>query len=252
MRVLAAVIMLLMPCAGYAQNLVLGMSKDEIGITAFFDGSEILVFGAVKHEHPIAQDADFDVVIAISSPRHPVTVRRKERRFGIWVNVDAVEIDLAPHFYAVASTGPLSDVLNDVDDLRHHITIPQMIRLVGAPMDVENATDFSQAVERIRTGQGLYQVLEHAVTLDQNTLFSTSITLPANLIEGAYDARIFLTTDGQVVAQTQTKIDVRKVGVEAWLYNLSRQRPAVYGLLSLAIAIFAGWAASAAFRLARG
>ncbi|MCY4209042.1 MAG: TIGR02186 family protein, partial [Roseovarius sp.] len=46
-------------------------------------------------------------------------------------------------------------------------------------------------------------------------------------------------------------IDVRKVGLESWLYNLSREQPLAYGLMSLAIAIAAGWFASAAFRLLR-
>ena len=54
------------------------------------------------------------------------------------------------------------------------------------------------------------------------------------------------------MSQYQTAIDVHKVGIERWLYNLAHERPVFYGLLSLAIAIFSGWAAAAAFRLLRG
>jgi hypothetical protein len=71
------------------------------------------------------------------------------------------------------------------------------------------------------------------------------------LVEGDYDTRIFLTRDGNVVAQYETLIDVRKVGLERWLYNLSREQSLLYGLLSLAIAISAGWLASAAFAMIR-
>jgi hypothetical protein len=42
---------------------------------------------------------------------------------------------------------------------------------------------------------------------------------------------------------------VRKVGLERWLYELARGQPAAYGVLALAIAALAGWAASTAFRL---
>ena len=49
----------------------------------------------------------------------------------------------------------------------------------------------------------------------------------------------------------ETTIDVRKVGLERWLYNMSREQPLLYGLMSLAIAIAAGWGASAAFRILR-
>ena len=75
--------------------------------------------------------------------------------------------------------------------------------------------------------------------------------MPANLTEGDYATRIFLTRGGKVVSQYETSIDVRKVGLERWLFNLSRQQPLIYGLLSLTIAIAAGWGASAAFRLMR-
>jgi hypothetical protein len=75
--------------------------------------------------------------------------------------------------------------------------------------------------------------------------------MPANLTEGDYVTRIFLTRGGKVISKYETSIEVSKVGLERWLFNLSRQQPLVYGLLSLAIAIFAGWGASAAFRLLR-
>jgi uncharacterized protein (TIGR02186 family) len=233
------------------QEIVLGLSKNEIGITAFFDGSEILVFGAIKATDELISNEPLGVAVTIASPLLPVMVRRKEKRFGIWVNVDAVEIDLAPNFYAVATTAAFSQVVDPVSDLRHSISMERMIRSVGAPMTVDDPDAFAEALIRIRQDQGLYKALPGAVTLQDNTLFSTSVTLPANLVEGAYTARIFLTQDGNVIAQKETTIDVRKVGIERWLYNLAHQHPATYGLLSLAIAIFAGWSAAAVFRVIR-
>ena len=89
------------------------------------------------------------------------------------------------------------------------------------------------------------------MALDQSTLFRTAIAMPSDLTEGAYDIRIFLTRGGGVVSSYATIIDVRKVGLERFLFVLSRAQPLVYGLMSLAIAIAAGWGASAAFRLLR-
>ena len=57
-----------------------------------------------------------------------------------------------------------------------------------------------------------------------------------NVTEGDYYTRMVLTRDGQVVSEFETSIDVKKVGLERFLYNLSRQQPLMYGLLSLAIA----------------
>ena len=248
--VLTAMISLVGPAV--SQDIVLGLSKQEIGITAFFDGSEILIFGAVKHESEASSEGDLDVVVTISSPRSPVTVRRKEKRLGIWVNVDALEVDLAPSFYAVATTRPFDEVVSKASDLWHQISVRQLIRAVSVPVAVENPEEFTEALVRVRENDGLYQTLSGAVILQDQTLFSTSVSLPSNLVEGAYTARIFLMNDGDVVSEYQASIDVRKVGMERWLYNLAHERPVVYGLLSLAIAIFAGWAAAAAFRAVRG
>ena len=252
MRLLAALFLLfLAPLAVQSEEVVLGLSRDQVSITTRFDGSEILIFGAVKREAPIPEGSPLEVVITVAGPSQPVLVRKKDRVLGIWVNTEAVEVDLAPSFYAVASTGPLDEILSDVEDLRHKITVPRAIRSVGAPDTVKDSASFTEALMRIRSDRDLYQSLEGGVALDQQTLFRTAIRLPANLTEGDYNTRIFLLRDGKLVSTYETSIDVRKVGLERWLYSLSRQQPILYGLMSLAIAIAAGWGASAVFRLIR-
>ncbi len=250
MRAIGLIALLALSMPASAEEVVLGLSKDKVAITTNFDGSEILVFGAVKREAPIPEEP-LDIVVAIAGPSEPIVVRGKEKRFGIWVNTEAVEVDAAPSYYTVATTGPLNDVLSSVEDLRHKVSIPRAIRSVGAPSTVTDAQSFTDAVIRIRENSGIYSVQEGAVTLDDSTLFRTSITLPANLTEGDYATRIFLTRNGRVVSEYETVIDVRKVGLERWLYTLSRQQPFWYGLMSLAIAIAAGWGASAAFQFLR-
>ena len=249
MRWLLALLLLSLPVA--AEEVVLGLSQDEIAITTSFDGSEILIFGAVKREEPIPDGPPLEVVVTVAGPSQPVMVRRKENRFGIWINTDAVEVDRAPSFYAVATSGLLRDVLSNTEDLRYRISVPRAIRSVGAPMTIEDAPSFTEALIRIRSKSDLYQLMENHVVVDDQTLFRGRIELPAALTEGAYQTRIFLTRDGEVISNYETVIDVRKVGLERWLYTLSREQPFFYGLMSLAIAIAAGWGASAAFSLLR-
>lgn len=246
------VLLFLLALAGPAQaeNVVVGLSQDRVGITAFFDGSKIFVYGAIDRQAP--SEGPLDVVVTIAGPTEPVLVRRKEKRFGIWVNADVVEVDAAPTFYAVASSALLKDVLLDTVDLRHGISLPQMIRSVGAPMDISDTGSFTQALIRIREKQGLYRKLEGGVRVQGNTLFEATVGLPANLTEGTYPTRVFLLRHGDVVAQKETQIVVQKIGLERWLYRLAHDQPLLYGLLSLAIAITAGWGAAAAFRAIRG
>lgn len=233
-----------------AEEVVADLSKDEVAITANFDGSDILIYGAVKRDAPAA-DGPMEVIITVSGPKQAVNVRKKDWRFGIWVNASAVEVDEAPSFYAVASSGALSEVLTRTEDLRHQISIPRAIRSVGAPSTVENAAEFTEALIRIRTDKNLYQQLDNSVNLFDETLFSTTIDLPANLVEGPYDTHIYLVRNGLVIDDYETVINVNKVGLERWIYDLAHERPLIYGLLSLFIAIVAGWMASAVFRYIR-
>lgn len=247
-RLLALILALAGPAA--AEEVVAGLSQTRIAIDASFAGSEILIFGAVKREDPI-QAVPLGVIVTVAGPSQPVTVRRKERVAGIWVNTDSVVVDLAPSFYAVATSGPVEDVLRNVEDLRWNITIPRAIRSVGAPTGIFDAAAFTEALIRIRTRNEHYLLAEGAVTVTEETLFSTSIALPADLVEGDHAVRIFLTREGRVIHGFTTTIFVQKVGLERWLYTLAHSQPLLYGLLSLALAALAGWAASAAFRYLR-
>ncbi len=244
---LALVAALTLPARAPAEEIVAGLSQNVVSITATFVGSEILVFGAVKREAP-APEGPLGVVVVVEGPTHPITVRRKERRAGIWVNTDSVKVQRAPSFYAIATSAPFADIVNEKIDHTLHISIPESIRIFSSE-DVEDPENFAEAVIRIRKKAGLYKIDEGSVTVTDNTLFDTRIELPANLTEGIYTTRIFLTRDGEVISQYGTGIHVQKVGVERWLYNLAHDQAMLYGLMSLAIAIAAGWGASAFFRM---
>ncbi len=250
LALLLAILWLALP-ARAQEDIVLGLSQAEVSISTNFNGSEILIYGAVKRETPIPDGAPLEVVITVSGPSLPITVWRKERRFGIWINTDAVEVDRAPGFYAVVTSGPLDEVLKRIEDLRHKISIPRAIRSVGAPMNIADSASFTDALIRIRSRSNLYQVIEGGVTIDQQTLFRAAVRLPSALTEGDYITRIFLTRGGNIVAQYETLIDVRKVGLERWLFVLSRDNAFLYGILSLVIAVAAGWGASRVFELIR-
>jgi uncharacterized protein (TIGR02186 family) len=231
--------------------VVAGLSQDRVSITASFDGSDILIYGAVRREEPIPKDGRLDVIITVEGPSAPITVRRKSRVLALWVNSANVQVDSAPSFYEAASTAPIEDILSSTEDLRHKISIRRAIRSVGAPQDVTDSEAFTEALIRLRSASGAYKQDEGGVLLMQDTLFRANIDLPANLTEGDYKARIFLVRQKQVVDELTEVIRVRKVGLERVLFTLSRDMPVAYGLLALAIAAVAGWAASALFRFIR-
>ncbi len=247
MRKVFALFLILIALPAVAQeDVVAGLSQNRVSINATFIGSEILIFGAVKRESPAPDTSTLDVIVVVEGPSSAITVRHKEKRYGIWVNTESVTVEAAPSFYAVASTGPLDQILDAAQDLQYHITIPQEIRLAAGE---EKLAAFAEAVIRIRTKAGLYSQQVGGVTLSEDTLFNTSVKLPSNLTEGDYSARIYLLRGGEVISNYETAITVRKVGLERWIYSLAHEKPLVYGLMALVIAIAAGWGASAFFRV---
>lgn len=243
--VLAFLALFAFPAFAQDEQIVAGMSQNRVSITATFVGSEILIFGAVKREAP-APDGPLHVAVVVEGPPEAVTVRRKEKRAGIWVNSDAVEVPAAPTFHSVLTSGPLEEVIGTALDARERLSIDNALWSIE---DTAEGWAFTDALIRIREGEGLYSVEEGAVKVREDTLFETRVTLPANLTEGSYKARILLTRGGEGVASYATSVQVQKVGIERWLYRLAHERPLIYGVMSLAIAIIAGWAASAVFRI---
>ncbi|CAN5717152.1 TIGR02186 family protein [soil metagenome] len=246
----AAPLQIVAPAAAQ-ETVVTGISTDNIALTADFDGSEIFVFGAVRREGPAPEDAGpLDIIITITGPPQPLTVWRKERRFGIWMNTHAVNVARAPSLYAIASTGPVRQILTETERLRHTIGLDQAVRWVGGHPAITDTSPFADAVVRIKTEDGLYAQTDEGVRLAEETLFQAHFALPANLVEGSYLAEFFLVRNRAVIHAGATTITVEKTGIERWIYNLSQRNPLAYGALSVGLALFAGWLAAAAFRLA--
>ncbi|MEO1468344.1 MAG: TIGR02186 family protein [Pseudomonadota bacterium] len=236
----------IVPAAG--EEVVARLSQTSVSITTDFAGSEIVVYGAVRREAP-APEGQLHLIVAITGPSTPVVLRKRERRWGVWVNGPPVQIDAAPSLYAVASTGPLDQILSHTDNLRHRIGLDEVIRLIDAPdWLVEERGDYREAVMRLRRDEGLYFTVSEGVMLDEDTLFQTAVPLPANLVAGEYRARIFLLRDRTVIDVHETAIAVQKVGLERVLYEMATEQEALYGVASILLALASGWLASAMFR----
>ena len=61
-------------------NLVADLSQDNVKISTDFLGAKILLFGAYDG---IKGD---DIIVVVSGPKGLVTVQKKEKFLGVWVN----------------------------------------------------------------------------------------------------------------------------------------------------------------------
>lgn len=223
-----------------AKPLVADLSSRQIEITTGFTGTSLLLFGAT--------DGPGDVVIVVRGPRREVVVRRKERIGGIWVNGSEQRFESVPGYYFVASSRPLAEIASEAMLARHQIGIRRLPLPAAGSVPADRLKPFRTGLVEIKQTQGLFSVAPGRIARVEDRLFRADVTFPANVPTGAYTADVYLFRSGVVVGSTRTTLAVRKAGMEAAVYDFAHQHSAIYGILAIAIALFAGWLAGAIFR----
>lgn len=240
--VLALVVFVLWAPQGRAEDLVSGISQDTIEITSNYTGSEIVVFGAI--ERP--QDPDGrDIVVVVRGPDANITVRKKERVAGIWINHDQAVLGGMPSFYFLASTRPIGQVASadTLVGLRLGLQYLQ-------PKNVHShhaVEPFRQALIRHKELEGLYSETSSAVEFLSETLFRVRVPVPATVPVGEYNVDVYLFRNGSAKEQS-TPLFVDQTGIERRLFNLAHNSPLTYGLSAVVMAVVIGWLSSFVFR----
>ena len=235
------------------ERILTGSAQDEVAITATFSGSELFVYSAIARGRFLSVgEGRPDIIIVVRGPSSPVMVRKKDRVGGVWMNRKAVRIAAAPSFYAVAATAPLDEILEPLDDFTYRISIDRAVLVAGIPFSsAADPASFGDALIRLKRQSELYRYSPFGVTLKGGTLYQARFRMPANIVEGDYEVRVFLLRDGHVKDQARLALPVRKQGVERVLYTAAHETPLIYGVLTLFTALFFGWGASELFRLLR-
>lgn len=240
--VLAALLILAGAGAARAQALVADLSDHLIGITAGFAGTDILLFGATEGEG--------EVIVVLRGPDRPVEVRRKDRVAGIWINTERLTFAGAPSFYRVAASRPLAEIASPQLLARHQVGVQNLRLLPERNVAADRLADFRAGLLRNKIAQGLYSADVGRVTFLGARLFRTRIYFPANVPPGAYTVEVLLVRNGEVTAAQTTPMFVSKTGIGAEIYEFAHRQSVLYGIMSVAIAVFGGWAAGAVFRKA--
>lgn len=231
------------PAAAQASGFIADLSHHLIGITTAFTGSNVLLFGALD-------EAGGDVVVVVRGPDTAATVRRKSRIGPVWLNTDELTFADVPAFYAVAASGPLASIAEADEQRRFRIGTDQL-ELRVAEADGRSAAElaeFRAALVRTKTREELYAPTVAPVRFLGEKLFRTTLAFPANVPPGNYQIEVMQLRDRVVVGAQTSVLVISKVGLEAEIFDAARSRPALYGLVSVILAVGAGWTAGAFFK----
>lgn len=229
------------PAHAQDEGVELDTSAHEISIEPNFSGADIVIFGAVDNSKQAeVASGYYDIIVVIRGPAETVTTRRKEWVAGVWVNGKSRTFERVPSFYGILSTRPIADITDAESLRRFDIEFdPAPLKETKAPRD-----QFGEALIRLKTANGMYVKAPSSVRFLGRSLFRAATRLPAQVLEGTYTAQIYLFHKGKVLSWDTTLLEVKKVGLERYLYTLAMDRPWSYGVLAVAIAIasgFLGW-----------
>lgn len=252
-RLRAAAAALLAPLAlgqvepAHEPRLVPEVSNSQIEIRYSFRGEELLLYGAIVYPDGRPPEPGTDVIIAIKGPSERIVVREKEKVFGIWMNVGRTRFRSAPSFYAVASSRPLGQIIDERTAAIYELGVGnlQLSPTGGAPTD--EMRRFEDGLIDLRRRAGLYAELPDAVTISQGVLYQGRISIPARVPVGNYTAETYLVRDHRVIAAASRDIRIEKTGFEGFVARAAQRWSFLYGVTAVAVALLLGWAGSALF-----
>jgi uncharacterized protein (TIGR02186 family) len=257
-RALPALALLLLAPAAAAQQpetpsspLPSAVVEEQIRINSDYRGSYITVFGF----NPDRRGRG-DIVVVVRGPSESAVVMRKRRVYGLWINGDPVRFGEAPSFFAVLSNRPLRQIASPRLIWDYQLDPAASAQLSSAVPETGDPAAYRRALVRLRFQQGLYQWYSSTpdpderggITMYPGGLFRAEVRLPANAPIARYHADTYLFRDGRLISSQRIPISISRVGFERRIHDLANGASWFYGVLTVLLALFAGWIAALLFR----
>lgn len=229
--------------------LVPEVSQHEVQVRQGFRGTELLLFGAILTPDGTRAGQDYDIVVVLKGPTRSIILREKQRIAGIWVNAESTEFRSAPTFFALASSKPISRIVDDKTAAIYELGLPWLqLSPIGAYNPKEQAR-FSAGLVDLMQREQLYKDDSKGVKISEQVLYQARIKLPSSVQTGTYTAETFAITKGRVVASAIARVEVKKLGFERAVAQFAEYNGFFYGLLTVALSVAMGFMAGRLFAL---
>lgn len=229
-------------------RLVPDVSQDRVEIRSTFNGAELLLFGAVLYPGGRTPTEHADIAVVVKGPVQPLVVREKQKVAGIWMNVEAARFRSAPAFYAVASSRPLSRLVDERTAAIYELGLQNLSLSPGAGKSAEVQRRFEAGLVDLMQRRRLYIEDPDGVKITDHVLYRGRVSIPARVPVGDYTAETFLIKDGRVIAGASRDIRIEKLGFERDVANAADRWSFAYGLAAVAMSLLLGWGGSLVLR----
>ncbi|RUU15164.1 TIGR02186 family protein [Mesorhizobium sp. M7A.T.Ca.TU.009.01.3.2] len=232
------------------EGIQIGLSTDNVSITAGFSGADLTIFGSLENPDPlVARQGRYDVIVVLEGPPKPVVVRRKDRVLGVWVNLDSETFENVPVSYSVATTRPLQDI-TEPNSYRQLSLGASNLYMQPADAGDSPATieEFTAALRERKSATGLYSENVGGVQFLSQNLFRATVRLAPNVPVGTHKARAFLFKSGLFIKESSAQLEIRKSGFEQSIFRVAHNYSFLYGVFAISLAMLTGWLGRLIFR----
>ncbi len=227
----------------FAQNqIVADLSQENVEISTDFQGAKILLFGAYD-----GKKGD-DIIVIVTGPKGLVTVQKKEKILGVWVNTRKVNYINTPKYLSISSNRSIDDILNKKTQKISEIGLNNLKIRIQPGIKIEKEGNWRQALTRNMLKSNLWSINENSVTLNKDSLFRSYLKLPSNVITGQFEVKILHYRNSKLVSQQINSINVSKSGISAEIYDIAQNYSTLYGIFAVLLAVLVGWGSNLIFR----
>ena len=243
---LLAVTPLLLGAAG--PRLVPDVSSRSIQIMYSFNGAQLLLFGAILYPGGRVPKRPADVIVVLKGPVQPIVVRQKQKIAGIWMNADSNRFRSAPSYYAVASSKPIKDLVDERTAAIYELGLQNLQLSTGGGALPEKERRFEAGLLDLKRRQALYSEDPKGVEISEGVLYRARLFIPSQVPVGTYTAETFLVDQGRVLAAATRDVEIGKSGFERYVALAARRHAFLYGMASVILSLGLGWVAAMIFR----
>ncbi|MBP8231144.1 TIGR02186 family protein [Rhizorhabdus sp.] len=237
--------------AASSPKLVPDVSQRKIEIIYSFTGAELLLFGAILYPGGRTPSDDAQIAVVVKGPSEPVLVREKRKIAGMWINADSSDFRSVPSFYALASSRPIAQLVDQRTAVIYELGIDNLQLSPASSGNLAEDQRFEEGLIELKRRGGYYSETDRGVEISEGVLYRARIAIPARVPVGRYTAETFLIERGRVVAAATREIEIHKSGMEAFVARAAERHGVLYGLTAVLLSLALGWAASVAFRRLR-
>lgn len=229
--------------------LVPEISQHNVQVRQGFTGADLLLFGAILSPEGNRAAQDYDIVVVLEGPVQSIVLREKQKIAGMWVNADSTEFRSAPSYFAVSSSRPIAEIVDDKTAAIYELGLKWLQLSPIGVIEPKEQRRFSAGLVDLMRREGFYREDQGGVKMSGQVLYQARIGLPSSVQTGTYTAETFAIRDGKVVASAITRVDVTKEGFERFVAVAAEDNGLLYGLFAVLVSVGMGWIAGRLFAL---